>query len=151
MTRSISWCILISIAAVVIVCAVYNPSILSDKNDFLHHFVNQELLALLGIIMTITLASAANLHLEFNKIEERHKRAGLIETRRGVKQGAYCLIILFAISVAVVVTKPLFHESESMQTIFNGTALVVLIWNVLILLELTQLAFAIKPEFREDR
>ena len=58
--------------AVVLICAIYNPSYLSDKNEFMHHFVNHELLALLGIIMTITLASAASLHLEFNKIEERY-------------------------------------------------------------------------------
>jgi hypothetical protein len=115
----------------------------------MHHFVNQELLALLGIIMTITLASAASLHLEFNKIEERHNKRGLVETRRGVKQGAMCLIVLFTVSVFLVVIKPLVHDSEIIQALFNGSAVFILLWNVLILLELTQLAFAIQPEFKE--
>jgi len=149
MTRSIAWCILVCVATLVVVCAVAKPNLLSDSNDFLHHFVNHELLALLGIIMTITLASAASLHLKFNKIEERHKKSGLLETRRGVKQGAYCLIVLFTVAVLLVVIKPFTHGNETLEAIFNGSAIFVLVWNVLILLELTQLAFAIKPEFRE--
>jgi hypothetical protein len=40
-----------------------HSSWLSDDNTFLKNFVNQELLAVLGVIVTITLASAASLHL----------------------------------------------------------------------------------------
>jgi hypothetical protein len=149
MTRSISWCLLICAFAIIVICAVVKPEILSDKNDFLHHFVNHELLALLGIIMTITLASAASLHLEFNKIEERAKKRGLVETRRGVKQAAYCLIILFVLSVTMVVVKPLVHGNDTMTALINGAAVFIVLWNALLLLELTQLAFAIQPQFDE--
>ena len=61
MTRSIAYCALICAVAVVAICAIYNPSILSDQNKFTREFVGHELLGLLGIILTITLASAANL------------------------------------------------------------------------------------------
>ncbi len=127
--------------------AICKPAMISDDNEFLHHFVNQELLALLGIIMTITLASAANLHLEFNKIEERHQKRELTNTRRKVKEAANCLIILFLVSVVVVVVKPLLNGNEHVQALFNGAALLIVLWNVLILVELTQLTFAIQPEF----
>jgi hypothetical protein len=150
MTKSISWCILISTAALFLICTVSNPDLISDKNEFMRHFVGSELLSLLGIIMTITLASAAGLHLEFNKIEERHKGRFLIETRRGVKQGAYCLIVLFAVSVVLVVVKPLVHESAHIEALINGAVIFIVIWNVLILLELTQLAFSIQPDFKGD-
>jgi uncharacterized protein YacL len=145
MTRSIAICSLIATVAVVLICAIYNPSYLSDQNTFMHHFVNQELLALLGIIMTITLASAASLHLEFNKIEEKFQKRGLTNTRRGVMQGAYGLIFGFLLAVVLVVFKPLLPHSEGAEAIVNGLALVVLLFNVLILLDLTQLAFSIKP------
>lgn len=150
MTRNIAISSLIAALAVVLVCAIYNPSYLSDQNTFMHHFVNHELLALLGIIMTITLASAASLHLEFNKIEERYQRRGLTKTRRGVVQGAYALIALFLLAVALVVFKPLFPHSESAEALINGVAVIVLIFNVLILLEMTQLAFAIQPHIKDD-
>jgi len=148
MTKSISWCILISVAAVLVICALANPSLLSDKNGFLQHFANHELLAILGIIMTITLASAASLHLEFNKIEERHNKRGLVETRRGVKKGAYCLIVFFLIALIIVLVKPFALGNEILEALLNSAALFVLLWNVLILLELTQLAFALEPEIK---
>jgi hypothetical protein len=149
MTRSISVCTLIAAFAVMLICVIYHPSYISDSNDFLHHFVNHELLALLGIIMTITLASAASLHFEFNKIEERFNKRGLTKTRRGVMQGAYCLIFLFLSAVALVVFKPLVTKSEVGEALINGLALLVVLINALILLELTQLAFSIQPEIRE--
>jgi uncharacterized membrane protein YidH (DUF202 family) len=149
MTRSIAICTLIAAFAVVLVCAIYNPSYLSDENEFLHHFVNHELLALLVIIMTITLASAASLHLEFNKIEERYRKRGLTKTRRGVTQGSYCLIALFLFATALVVIKPLLPHSETAQAIVNGIALILVLFNVLILLELTQLAFSIQPQIED--
>jgi len=83
MTRNIAISSLIAALAVVLMCAIYNPSYLSDKNTFMHHFVNHELLALLSIIMTITLASAAQLHLEFNKFEEKLGKRFLNKTRQG--------------------------------------------------------------------
>lgn len=146
MSKAVPWCILICFAALMLALSACYPSAISDKNDFLHHFVNQELLALLGIIITITLASAASLHLEFNKIEERHQKRALTGTRAKVKQAANCLIILFLVSVALVVCKPLLAETEHIQAVFNGAALFILLWNILLLTELTLAAFDIKPE-----
>jgi hypothetical protein len=146
MNKAVAWCLLICFTAIMLALVICYPTAISDHNEFLHHFVNQELLALLGIIMTITLASAANLHLEFNKIEERHKKRALTGTRAKVKQAANCLIVLFTVSVAIVVCKPLMDETERLQAVFNGAALFVVLWNVMILVELTQLTFAIKPE-----
>src|SRR5262245_19090876 len=108
------------------------PHWLSDKNDFLHHFVNHELLSLLGIIMTITLASAANLHLELNKIEERFRRRGLTKTRQSVVQDSFFLIALFIVSIVLVVLKPLIGPSPVGEAILNGLALVIVLSNVLV-------------------
>jgi hypothetical protein len=68
-----------------VICAVAQPSLLADSNGFLLNFVNQELLAILGIIMTITLASAASLHLEFNKIEEKYQKVANNQDAAGRK------------------------------------------------------------------
>lgn len=146
MTKNIGICTLLCAITAVIAIAASAPHWLSDKNTFLKSFVNHELLALLGIILTITLASAANLHLAFNRIEEQFsQRGGLAGTRRGVTRGAYWLIGLFVLSVATVVAKPGVLGNDVAEAAFNGAALVFLLWNVLILIEITQLAFAIEP------
>jgi hypothetical protein len=146
MNKTIATCVILCSTTVVLVASIMRPELLSDRNDFLHNFVNHELLALLGIIMTITLASAAALHLEFNKIEESYKHRGLTKTRTNVHRGAYLLIILFLFSVALVVAKPLLPSTSEWQSIVNGVAIVVVIVNALVLLDLTQLTFAIEPK-----
>ncbi len=151
MSRSIGYCALMIAAALVLMCAIAAQNVLSDLNEFLRHFVNQELLSILAVILSITLASTAQIHLEFNKIEERYqKRNALVKTRRGVKTAAFCLIFLFLMAVLVVVLKPLLANAAWSQTIFNGTALIILLWDILILAELTMTVFGITPIIKDD-
>lgn len=150
MTTTISYCILICSAAIVVVLSAYAPSLLSDQNEFLKGFVNHEFLNILGVIVTITLASSANLHLTLNQIEERHQtRSAFLETRAGVRSAAYALIVLFLVAVAIVVAKPLLATAHWSATLFNGAALIVIIWNVLILVALMEAVFGLRPDIKE--
>ena len=63
---------------------------LSYANPFLKGFVNPKLLSFLGVIVTITLASAANLHIELNKIEEAAGKSAFVNTRVSIKRSARC-------------------------------------------------------------
>src|SRR5690348_3187621 len=148
MTKSIAYCTLIVTMAMVFVLAAYAPAVLSDNNSFLKGFVTSEILNVLGVILAITLASAGQLHLSFNAIEERYQRVGLSRSRAGVHRAAYFLIGLFIAAVIVVVVKPLLAKDEWSQTILNGFALEILLWNVLILISLTQTTFGMKAEIK---
>lgn len=149
MSKSISYCILIVAAGVVIALAAAAPSVLSDQNTFLKDFAGKGLLDVLGVILAITLASAGNLHLSLNQIEERHNRHGFERTRRSIRMAASFLIGLFLIAVMLMVTKAQLGQSPWSQSLFNGFALIILLWNVLLLVSLTQVAFAIKAEIVE--
>lgn len=147
MTKSIAYCTLIASATLIAILASYSPSVLSDNNKFLVGFVTHEFLSILGVILAITIASAGTLHLNLNEIEKEHKAPGTFKkTRAGIHSAAYWLIALFLGAVAVVVIKPLVANTEWAQTIFNGLALIILVWNGLILITITQTIFAIKPE-----
>jgi len=150
MNRTVSVCALLCVAAVLAATAVAQPALLSDKNRFLHDLVGTELLNVLGVILAISLASAANLHLEFNKIEERYNKKGLTKSRDGIKRATYWLISLFLIGIVVVVVKPVVGSSDLGEAIFNSLGLFVLFWNVLVLSSLVQAAFAITPEIKQD-
>ena len=63
MNKTIAVCTFICAVAVWIVLVFSTPWVLSDQNAFLEAFVSHELLSLLAVVVTITLASAANLHL----------------------------------------------------------------------------------------
>lgn len=151
MSKTVGYCALIAFSLLVLVVSIADPQLLSNHNTFLLNFVNHELLAVLGVILAITLASAAQLHLTFNQIEERHhSRGGLSRTRGRVHNNAYWLIGLFAIAVALVVVKPLLDGPEWAQSLFNGAALLVLLSNILILISITQQTFWIGPHIDDD-
>jgi polyferredoxin len=151
MTKTVAYVSLIVAVAIVIMCAIGAPDVLSDSNKFLEGFVNHELLAVQAVILSITLASTAQIHLEFNKIEERYKRQNaLIKTRQNVRTGAMFLIFLFLLAVVIVVAKPLLAHAPWSEALFNGAAIVVLVWNVLILADLTLTVFGIPPIIKDD-
>lgn len=150
MNRTVAYCILVVATGAVIALSASAPTTLGDQNRFLRDFVNHEFLNVLGIILAITLASIGQLHLEFNKIEERYKqRGGLAKSRSGVRKAGYWLVGLFVAAVAVVVVKPIVPQTAEWTSIFNGAALIVLLWNILILVSILQTVFKIEPDIPE--
>jgi hypothetical protein len=130
------------VGATVLVAA--RPSWVSDQNTFLADFVGAQFLSLLGVILAITLASVANIHLEINKIEEHYQTEGMDRTRRNLRKNANWLIGLFVAGVAITIIKPLLGGPTG-EGVANMAALFILLWHVLILVSLTELVFKIPP------
>ena len=146
MNKIISRCIFIVSIGMWVILSFATPWVLGDNNTFLKNFVNQELLNVLGVFVAITLASTANLHLEFNNIEYAVHKTFLTGTRAAVKKSAFSMIVLFALAVVVVVVKPLFNtSSEITMSFMNGLALLIILFNILVLTDLTKLVFKIEP------
>jgi hypothetical protein len=140
-------------SAVCLVLAIATPWVFDDKtNTFLRGFVNHELLNFLGIIVTITLASAANLHLELNKNEERAGRRGFVETRLRLRRSVGSLIAMLLFAVVLVVAKPLIalaYPTESIAVALpNAIAVLIVIFNVLVLIDLTYTIFKLSADVR---
>lgn len=146
MTRTLNYVVIIIFTAVSLVLVAARPEWVSDQNSFLKNFVNHEYVNILGVILAITLASVSNLHLEFNKIEERYRRVFLYKSRLNLKKGGYWLIGLFIAGLVIVVVKPLVPGGPTGEGIANMAALLTLLWQVLILISITQLVFAIPAD-----
>lgn len=151
MSKSASFSMLVAVATILVVVVVAEPEWLSDKMYFIKEFMSKDILSILGIILTITLASAAQLHLEFNKIEEQAGKRFLINSRRKVHQAAYALIYTFVFATIILIVKPIICDplSDRSQAAVNAIGIFVLWLNVLILIELTQAAFSISPKLDE--
>ncbi len=146
MNKIVARCIFIVAIGMWVVLSVAAPWVLGDKNTFLKNFVNQEFLNVLGVFVAITLASTANLHLEFNNIEYAVRKTFLTGTRAAVKRSAFSMIVIFVLAVVVVVVKPLVDSnSEIAMSFMNGLALLLVLFNMLVLTDLTQLVFRIEP------
>ena len=149
MNRTIAVCTLIAWVALWVALTAAAPWTISDKNAFLAGFVNQEFLSFMGVVVTITLASAANLYIELNKLEEKVSGPVFRQTKQHVRDSAYALIGTLVAALVIVVLKPLVNCGATAQALCNGAALTIIIVSVMILIDLTQAAFALDP-YGED-
>ncbi len=122
----------------------WDPTPLSDQNDFLSNFVNHEFLNFMGILVTITLASIANIHINLRRLEKENKGLVLKNTRAAVRRSALFLIWTLLFSVIVVFLKPLLPPLETWQALMNTFALASILGGVFVIYDITKLAFKIE-------
>jgi hypothetical protein len=145
MNKTIAICSLLAWIAIWVTSTIAAPWVLSDKNSFFDRFVNEQFLSFMGVIVTITLASAANLFMEMNKLEDKVDKPVFRKAKDGVRDSSYWLVSLLVASIVLVIAKPLFNTGERAQAICNGFAVTILIMSILILVDLTQSAFMLDP------
>jgi len=134
--------ILVGLLTVLLTISFSAPYLLDDRNTFLANFVNQELLGTLGFIVAVTLASAASVHFELNKIEDATGNP-FKRTRRSLRRSAYSLIFLFGVAGLVVLIKPLVPPVPHNVAIANSLAIAIIYFNLSVLLDLTRTVFKI--------
>jgi hypothetical protein len=134
---------LIAIATILTLLSICLPSVMSDEgNSFLRGFVNQELLATLGVIVSITLVSASGLHIELGKMA-RELKLDLDREKAAVRHSAFLLIWLLVAAFALVVFKPIVATAERPSALANSAGVMILIWAIAVLYDLTKAAFTI--------
>ncbi|MFJ5487652.1 hypothetical protein ACIKTA_08525 [Hansschlegelia beijingensis] len=150
MNKTIGYSSLVVFFGAGMALAACQPQWVSDQNSFLAGFVNHELLSVLGVILALTLGSIANIHLEFNRLEERYNAVFLNKSRANLRKNAYWLISLFVAAIVIVVVKPIASQGAASQGVFNVLAMLVVLWHILILISLSDLVFAMIADVRGD-
>lgn len=145
--KILSILILTLLTAALVWISFCRPYLLSDQNDFLAGFVTHELLSVLGVIVTITLASAASLHLEFNRLEDEYGEA-FQDARDATRNYAFMLIGLFAAALALVIFKPIMVEGRWIEALFNSGAIIIVVLNIMALFDITYAIFQIPAKER---
>lgn len=136
-----------AILGAVIVC---RPELLAG-NVFLRGFINHELVNILSVIVTVTAASGANLHLSFNRAEEALGREGLFQSaRREVTKSVMILLVAFGATIVTLIFRSYWLDHETVLATFNAACLMILLLNVLVLIDLTTAIFELHPFIRGD-
>lgn len=142
MGKTLPWIILIALMATLLTISLVHPSFLNDQNALLAKFVNDQLLSILGFIVAVTLASAASVHFELNKLED-DAGTSFTRTRRSLRRSSYSLIILFAFAGLIIVIKPLLPSPRYGDAVANSIAIGIVYFNLSVLLDLTRTVFKI--------
>lgn len=132
-------------ATLAAVLTAINPNILGDQNAFLLGFVNHEYLSFMGVLVTITLASTASIHIELNRYEEALGSEAFEKSRADLRHSAFTLILCLCAALLTVVVKPLGPANAYWQSGMNSAALVTIEISILIVADLTLAAFDLRP------
>jgi len=136
------------IIAVFLICGVSisicKPSFFSE-NVFLDQFVNHEFINLMAVVVTVSLVSVVQLHMEYTRIERKFKQRAFSKSRRTVNTNGVILIALFVFSFVISFIKgmPEVEESLEIQSIVHVAALAAILECVWIMYELIRTAYTI--------
>lgn len=133
--------ILISLLSLIVLTA-YDPRILSD-NRFLTSIISHEILPILVVILTVTMASVANIHLAMGRMKSSLLAKGvdisaeIADARREVSENAWVLFGSFCICVIVLFIKGAIEDSEyTYISICNSAVILVFVLNLVILYDI---------------
>jgi hypothetical protein len=121
-----------------ILISAYFPDFASDQNEFLREFIDEDYIAFLGVILSITLASLAQLYLSLsNNWRERLGETAFSELARELRNTAAFLIGIFASGLALVIAKPMLSLNAHWEAAINFSAIWLLCFYLLILVDVT--------------
>lgn len=120
------------------------------SNKFLSAFITFELLNILAVILTVTLASIANIHLSLNRIvraafkDKTKGKARADAVRREINQNGWLLLWLFIVACCLVFLKGGLDDNDIRGFSFvHSIGLVLLLTSLLVLCDIYQVIYAI--------
>ncbi|PWE52292.1 hypothetical protein DEM27_31625 [Metarhizobium album] len=134
------WLILLAVTFSVILATCVNPELLA-KNTFLQGLVTHELLSILVVLLTITMASVANIHLALGRLKNNLKASGvdltanIIRARGELSRNAWSMFASFCVLLVV-----LFVKGGVVSAIWisacHAAAIIIVTFNLLVLYDI---------------
>jgi len=114
-------------------------------NVFLDQFVNHEFINLMSVVVTVSLVSVVQLHMEYTRIERRFDRRSFEKSRRTVNANGIILIALFVFSFVISFIKgmPEIEGNLEIESIIHVAALAAIFECIWIMYELIRTAYTI--------
>jgi hypothetical protein len=124
--------------------SVCNPAVISN-NKFLADFIEDQILNILAVIMTISIASIATIHIWFNELEAKYDKKVFGPARHQVNQSAFFFIACFVVEIIVLIVRAWFDGNSTAIALFDGVAMIVLLCSVFTLIDLMGVVRELTP------
>ncbi|OKL43289.1 hypothetical protein A3843_14330 [Pseudovibrio exalbescens] len=144
----IKWITLIGVG-VILTCMLVSREHWLSENTFLNEFVSHELIALMAVVLTVTLASVANLHLALNRmVRERFNGNHNIQNaadkvKKEIRDNAWYIFWGFSITIVLLFVKGLNEDCSTTIAIVNASALWILALYILCMYDVYQVVFGV--------
>lgn len=134
------WLAVAIVALILFVAVIAAPDLLAT-NAFINELASHELVSVLVVILTVTMASVANIHLALGRLKKKFKENGnnidglVKEARKELSENAWYLFGAFCILIIVLVIKGS-AATPSVIAICHAIALLILTLNLVILYDI---------------
>jgi hypothetical protein len=135
---------LIVLAGVTTCVSVCSPNLITE-NKFLQDFISDQILNILAVIMTISIASVATIHIWFNELEAKHGKKEFRSARREINQSATIFIFLFVGELVLLIARGFFLEDSIAFPLLSGGAMLILLASVFTLADLMSVVKELTP------
>lgn len=118
-------------------------------NAFLKNFISHELVSLLAVVLTVTLASVANIHLAINRIVARYlshnaeQKAVAEAIKSEIKGNAWVIFYSFIAAIVILFIKGLNESDLLVVAICNAAMLWILLLNLLCILDIYRVIYGV--------
>lgn len=137
----ISYAILVLAFAAVVGLTYCKPTVLGD-NRFIQNLADNQSLGILGVVIAIFLPTAATLYVRLSEIE-RQLRRSLKRTRAKIKYNCIEVVVLFVLTAGALMVKAWAGDVSWVASAANGIVLWVILSNLLVLVDLTNVMFKV--------
>jgi hypothetical protein len=145
MTRDTAWGLVLASGVAVVALTVKFPELLG-KNSFLNGFASHEVMSFLIVVLTITLASVANIHLNMTETLQRalpdpeaRKRVEKIVGsgfRAEINSSAWLLFWAFIGCAIGLLIKGQWDKNIYVLSVVHGFTITIVVLNLLVLRDL---------------
>lgn len=108
------------------------------KNQFLIDFVNHEYINVVAVLVTVSMVSVVQIHLEYTRIERRFKLRVFGDARRSVNQSAIVLSSMLALAFVLSFFRADFMDHDVTISLIHIAALMTVMECIFIMYDLVQ-------------
>lgn len=141
-TQIISHVLLLASGTTVAIC---RPEFLAS-NGFLLEFVNHEFINVLAVMVTVSLVSAVQIHLEYTRIERRFRQRVFSVARSKVNLSAAILVGLMIAAFPVSFMKSQMEANDTALSLIFVVSLLFILEAIFIMYDLLQTACVMATE-----
>ena len=123
------------------------------RNPFLVSFVGAEFVSVLIVIVTVSLVSVTQIHLEYSRIERNFHLRVFGEARREVNLAAILLVAFLFLGIPLGMIKSAYSDEVTLQSAFHSIALMILASAILVMYDLVRTVYVLaakEPIANED-
>ncbi|MGR3660753.1 MAG: hypothetical protein ACU0CA_06120 [Paracoccaceae bacterium] len=116
------------------------------KNKFLIEFVNHEYVNVLSVIVTVSLVSVTQIHLEYSRIERRFRQRVFQDARRTVNIGALLLTGMLLLAFVISFIRAEVSDNNTSLSLVHGAALLTIVTAVFIMYDLVRVVYVLAAD-----